>query len=134
MLEATSHVLPQTPCVRLPCQAPKNHGEPADLEAVEKAFRHLYRNSYEMKTGKMSAQDNAEIFVKGIEDAIGVDNIGTLKRIKKELSLLELLIFIQPTKILLLLLLIYKEMYLLDHLQVLLDIKGLRKKLLMQQV
>ena len=36
-------------------QAPKNHGEPADLEAVEKAFRHLYRNSYEMKTGKMSA-------------------------------------------------------------------------------
>lgn len=66
-------------------QAPKNHGEPADLEAVEKAFRHLYRNSYEMKTGKMSAQDNAEIFVKGIEDAIGVDNIGTLKRIKKEI-------------------------------------------------
>ena len=66
-------------------QAPKNHGEPADLEAVEKAFRHLYRNSHEMKTGKMSAQDNAEIFVKGIEDAIGVDNIGTLKRIKKEI-------------------------------------------------
>ena len=66
-------------------QAPKNHGEPADLEAVEKAFRHLYRNSYEMKTGKMSAQDNAEIFLKGIEDAIGVDNIGTLKRIKKEI-------------------------------------------------
>ena len=66
-------------------QAPKNHGEPADLEAVEKAFRHLYRNSYEMKTGKMSVQDNAEIFVKGIEDAIGVDNIGTLKRIKKEI-------------------------------------------------
>lgn len=67
-------------------QAPKNHGEPADLEAVEKAFRHLYRNSYEMKTGKMSAQDNAEIFVKSIEDAIGVDNIGTLKRIKKEIK------------------------------------------------
>ena len=67
-------------------QAPKNHGEPADLEAIEKAFRHLYRNSYEMKTGKMSAQDNAEIFVKGIEDAIGVDNIGTLKRIKKEIK------------------------------------------------
>lgn len=66
-------------------QAPKNHGEPADLEAVEKAFRHLYRNSHEMKTGKMSAQDNAEIFVKGIEDAIGVDNIGTLKRIKNEI-------------------------------------------------
>lgn len=66
-------------------QAPKNHGEPADLEAVEKAFRHLYRNSYEMKTGKMSAQDNAEIFLNGIEDAIGVDNIGTLKRIKKEI-------------------------------------------------
>ena len=66
-------------------QAPKNHGEPADLEAVEKAFRHLYRNSYEMKTGKMSVQDNAEIFLKGIEDAIGVDNIGTLKRIKKEI-------------------------------------------------
>lgn len=67
-------------------QAPKNHGEPADLEAVEKAFRHLYRNSYEMKTGKMLAQDNAEIFVKSIEDAIGVDNIGTLKRIKKEIK------------------------------------------------
>lgn len=66
-------------------QAPKNHGEPADLEAVEKAFRHLYRNSLEMKTGKMSAQDNAEIFVKCIEDAIGVDNIGTLKRIKEEI-------------------------------------------------
>lgn len=66
-------------------QAPKNHGEPADLEGVERAFRHLYRNSREMKNGEMSAQDNAEIFVKGIEDAIGVDNIGTLKRVQKEI-------------------------------------------------
>lgn len=67
-------------------QAPKNHGEPADLEAVEKAFRHLYRNSHEMNTGEMSAQENAEIFVEGIEKAIGVDNIGTLNRIKKEIK------------------------------------------------
>lgn len=66
-------------------QAPKNHGEPADLEAVEQAFRHLYRNSHEMKIGEMSAQENAEIFVKGIEEAIGVDNIGTLKRVQKEI-------------------------------------------------
>lgn len=67
-------------------QAPKNHGEPADLEAVEKAFRHLYRNSHEMNTGEMSAQENAEIFVEGIEKAIGVDNIGELKRVKKEIK------------------------------------------------
>ena len=67
-------------------QAPKNHGEPADLEAVEKAFRHLYRNSHEMNTGEMSAQENAEIFVESIEKAIGVDNIGELKRVKKEIK------------------------------------------------
>lgn len=65
-------------------QAPKNHGEPADLEGIERSFRHLYRNSYEMKTGKLSVADNASEFIGGIEKAIGVENIGSLKRVQQE--------------------------------------------------
>lgn len=63
-------------------QAPKNHGEPADLDKLSEAFSHLYRRSPQYARGEISAANNAEMFVNTLEEAIG-SNIGDLKKTKE---------------------------------------------------